>query len=120
MRRWLSPRSGPMGLLAEGAVAIIDETGHQHEVIPSKNWADTECDLVGACVDLEAAFRQLPRSRAHAAFTVVSVFNPHSGKAELYELDALAFGQGAAVYGFNRTARAIDAILAELLVTTGN
>ena len=108
------------GLAADGAFEIIDEAGYRHVGMPSPEWKSVDCSMVGACVDLEAAFRQLPRLPAHAAFTVISVFNPVNGKAELFQLDALAFGQGAAVYGFNRTARAIDAILAELLITTGN
>ena len=51
---------------------------------------------------------------------MVSIWNPHTRKPELYRLRSVAFGQGAAVYGFNRIARAIEALFAELLIPTGN
>ena len=46
--------------------------------------------------------------------------HPQSGKAQLYELLALAFGQSAAVQAFNRVARALDAAMLHLLLPCSN
>ena len=48
------------------------------------------------------------------------MFNPGAGRPEIFELVALAFGQGAAVYGFNRLSRASDAVMAELSIHWAN
>ena len=99
---------------------VEDEDGERHRGRMHPDWGSLDVSLVGCCLDLVAAFRQLPRSCAHAPFTVISVFNPTTKRAELFELMALAFGQGAAVYGFNRVARALGAILAHLGVSCSN
>ena len=77
-------------------------------------------EVRGGCGDLAAAFRRLARRPAHAAFSVVAVWNPRAARLEWYLLDALAFGEGAAVYGFNRVARALHRILAHFGVVVAN
>ena len=103
-------------LVEGGNVIFRDEEGEEYRVRVHEDWSAKRAGLVGVCADLEAAFRQVPRRAAHAPFTVISVFNPRSKESELHELVALAFGQGAAVYGFNRLSRALDAIFAEASV----
>ena len=113
-------RAWASALACGGYFEVWDEDGNAHSGEVHPGWRTGPAQLQGCCLDLEAAFRQLPRSVAHAAFTVVSVFNPYRQVPEFFELKALAFGQGAAVYGFNRVARAIDAIFSHLGVVSSN
>ena len=53
--------------------------------------------LKGCCIDLAAAFRQVPCTPAHSPFSVIAVYSPEKAGTEWYLLDALAFGQRAAV-----------------------
>ena len=46
----------------------------------------------------------------------VSVFNSVTNKLVLFALIARAVGQGAAVHGFKRLSRAVDAVTAELSI----
>ena len=90
---------------------------------PPRQWggqAPNPPGLSGCCIDLASAFRQVPRLPAHSPFAVVAVHSPETKGVEWYLLDALAFGQKAAVYGFNRVARALDCVLAGLGIMTGN
>ncbi|CAE8589824.1 unnamed protein product [Polarella glacialis] len=64
-------------------------------------------DICGRTLDLESAYRQLFTASCSAWASVIVVFCPESGKPELFCLEALPFGATAAVYGFNRMARAI-------------
>ena len=57
--------------------------------------------LLGKCLDLEAAYRQLAVRPSHAHLSVICVKNPVSGKAEFFEVCAMPFGATAAVHGFN-------------------
>lgn len=63
--------------------------------------------LVGRTLDLQSAYRQLAVAPSAAWSSVVAVFNPVSQRAEIYVQRALPFGATAAVYAFNRLARAL-------------
>ena len=97
--------------LEDGQVRIADEAGFAHDVTVDAGWTGPLSELRGACADLSSAFRQLARVEAHGRFTIISVFNPRKKCQELYEISALAFGEGAAVYAFNRVARGLESIL---------
>ena len=71
--------------------------------------------LQGKCVDLASAYKQLAVSPSDAALSVVSVWNPVSGRGEFYEAWAMPFGATAAVTRFNRCSAAIEFVLAEEL-----
>ena len=70
--------------------------------------------LVGKCIDLESAYRQLPVRPSNAHLAIFGLKNPDTGKAEFFEAHALPFGASAAVHGFNRLAESLETILAEL------
>ena len=70
-----------------------------------------QADLVGKCMDLESAYKQLPVAPQHAHLAICGLKNQDSGQVELFELAALPFGASAAVHGFNRVAHALEAIL---------
>ena len=103
-----------------GAFEIIDERGGIWAGTVHPAWHGAGDKVLGCCLDLVAAFRQVPRAVAHAPFTIISVLDPGAKAMRLFELKALAFGQMAAVYSFNRVARAIDAVLAHLGVVCSN
>ena len=71
-------------------------------------------DLMGKCLDLESAYKQLPVKLFHAHLSICVIKNPHQGNVEFFELHALPFGASAAVHGFNRAAMAIEHILTKL------
>ena len=96
-----------------GKVQVRDEDGEERLGCLHPEWKGSPGPIKGATADLAQAFRQLARLPAHARFSIVSVFNPEKGQ-EFYELDAMAFGQGAAVYGFNRVARGVEAIMVKV------
>ena len=67
--------------------------------------------LLGKCIDLKSAYRQLARDPAHAAFSLIAVYNSATDQTEFFELLAMAFGSRAAVYAFNAVARAFQYML---------
>ena len=71
--------------------------------------------LVARMWDLEAAYRQLARSPAHASLAVVAVWCPTEAKHKLYKMAALPFGAAASVYGFNWVASALKEVVVALL-----
>ena len=75
-----------------------------------------ECRLVARLWDLEAAYRQLPRSPSHASLTVISVFDPASKQHLYFEQTPLAFGASASVLSFNWVAEAIKTILISIFL----
>ena len=70
--------------------------------------------LVGRCMDLKSAYKQLCRKPEHAWASVVAVLNPDDGSVSFFEAVALPFGATSAVLSFNRAARAIRDILIKL------
>ena len=74
-----------------------------------------ETELLGRSLDLASAYRQLAiadSSRRHAFLTV---YNPHEGKACLFQQVALPFGSRTAVNAFIRCARFIQWVAAKCL-----
>ena len=63
--------------------------------------------LVGRTLDLSNAYRQLFNSPASNWCSVISTFNPNTGKMELDLQHANPFGATACVYAFNRFAKAL-------------
>ena len=72
-------------------------------------------ELVAKLWDLEAAYRQLARSPAHASFTVVAVWSPDADEHVYFEQPVLAFGATASVFSFNWVALAVKHLLCVLL-----
>ncbi len=68
-------------------------------------------NLLGKCIDLEAAYKQCPVGASHARYSVFALKNPDTGATEFFIATALPFGASAAVHGFNRAAMAIDHML---------
>ena len=60
-----------------------------------------ETRLLSRLWDLESAYRQLPRSPAHASLTVIAVWNPTCAKLQYFEQPPLGFGASASVLSFN-------------------
>ena len=67
--------------------------------------------LLGKCIDLKSAYRQMARTPEHAVFSIIAVFNPDLGQTVFFELLAMAFGSRAAVYAFSAVARAFQYML---------
>ena len=63
--------------------------------------------LVGRTLDLSNAYRQLFNSPASNWCSVISTFNPNTGKMELNLQHANPFGATACAYAFNRFAKAL-------------
>ena len=71
--------------------------------------------ILGRCVDLRSAYRQLVRRRADAHICVIAVWNPREEKVEFFERIALPFGATAAVHSFNRPAVRLRTLFIRLL-----
>jgi hypothetical protein len=70
-----------------------------------ESWMVQEAStILGRCVDLKSAYRQLVRRRADAHICIIAVWNPREKKVEFFEQIALPFGATAAVHSFNRPA----------------
>jgi len=72
---------------------------------------DEDHKLVGKCLDLESAYRQLAVRPSQRHLTVFSLKNPDNGNVEFFVCNALPFGASAAVHGFNRAALALEHII---------
>ena len=85
-------------------------------------WSITEArSIAGQCVDLKSAYKQLVRDEHDRDISVIGIWNPILGKAELYESIALPFGSTGSVFGFNRCSyalRQIFILMFGLLVTS--
>ena len=74
---------------------------------PPKHPDHSDSKLVCKMWDLEAAYRQLARSPAHAPFTVVAVWDPAEGTHKYFTQPVLAFGAAASVYASTWVAAAL-------------
>ena len=75
-------------------------------------WLSLKC----RALDLKAAYKQLARHPCDAWASILAVWNPAKGLVEHYESVALPFGSVSAVMCFNRMARALRIIMAELFL----
>ena len=85
-------------------------TGEKLSGVLRKEYRE-EFQLVGQCLDLESAYRQLAVRPSQKHLSVIGVLNTDSGKAEFYEMHALPFGASSAVHHFNRASEALEAVL---------
>ncbi len=67
--------------------------------------------LVGQCLDLESAYRQLAVRPSQKHLAVIGVLNTDTGKAEFFVMHALPFGASSAAHHFNRASEALEAVL---------
>eukprot|EP00435_Cladocopium_sp_Y103_P059286 s1864_g21.t1 len=81
----------------------------------SKSWPDGSClDLLGRCLDLKQAYKQLARHPDDSWAAVLAVLNPGDRQVYFFEAVALPFGSVSSVLAFNRAARALRTILSRL------
>lgn len=71
-------------------------------------------DIFGRALDLKSAYKQLARHPSDSWASILAVWNDASQEVEFYESIALPFGSVCAVMAFNRMARSLRIILAEL------
>eukprot|EP00435_Cladocopium_sp_Y103_P024718 s1417_g6.t1 len=67
--------------------------------------------LKGRCMDLKAAYKQLPLRPADRSNAVLGVLDPVSGAVSFFISHVLPFGATGAVMGFNRLARSLREVL---------
>ena len=70
--------------------------------------------LQGRALDLKSAYKQLARHPSDSWASILAAWNPSRGDVEFFESVALPFGSVCAVMAFNRMARALRIIMAEL------
>lgn len=71
-------------------------------------------DLVGRCLDLKHAYKQMVRHPCDAWVAILAVVNPKDSTVYFFEAVALPFGSVSSVLAFNRAARALRMILTRL------
>ena len=69
--------------------------------------------LKGACLDLEAAYKQCPVHPSDHHCAIFAIKNPGTRAIEFFRMNSLPFGAAAAVHGFNRAAKAINVLTHE-------
>ena len=69
---------------------------------------------MGKCVDLAHAYRQVAVRRSHSSCAVIGVRSAE-GTGDWFRQTALPYGAKGSVWGFNRPARAISALIARIL-----
>ena len=72
--------------------------------------------LHGRALDLKAAYKQLARHPEDSWASVLAVWCPEKGDVEFFDSVALPFGSVSAVMSFNRMARALRIIMAQLFL----
>ena len=70
--------------------------------------------ILSRALDLKSAYKQLARHPSDGWASILAVWNMDTSSVEYYESIALPFGSVCAVMAFNRMARALRIILAEL------
>ena len=94
------------------SISVPDGKGGWAASSLHKDWSVSQArSIVGRCVDLKSAYKQLLRHKSDSALSIIAVWNPIKKCVELYETEALPFGSTGSVYGFNRCSVALRAIL---------
>ena len=93
---------------------IPGEAGVSSGPIAAEWRAPKSRDLVGRCLDLKHAYKQLVRNPCDAWASILAVANPEDHNVYYFEAIALPFGSVSSVIGFNRAARALRMILTRL------
>ena len=73
-------------------------------------------ELLGRCLDLKGAYKQIALARKDRPNAVLAVFNCEGGAVEFFISNVLPFGATGAVMGFNRVARALRDIMQKVLM----
>ena len=73
-------------------------------------------DLQGRALDLKAAYKQLARDPGDSWASILAVWNDEGKRVDFFESIALPFGSICAVMCFNRMARALRIIMAQLFM----
>lgn len=82
----------------------------------TKKLGDRCPKLVGRCLDLKSAYKQLPLSRKDRPNAVLAVLEPETQQVMFFISGVLPFGATGAVMAFNRTARAIRDLMQSLFL----
>ena len=73
-------------------------------------------ELLGRCLDLKGAYKQIALARKDRPNAVLAVYNPEDGSVQFFISNVLPFGATGAVMGFNRIARALRDIMQKVLM----
>ena len=96
---------------SDGGLKLGKVMGSMHE-----DWVKGESlDIVGKCVDLRRAYKQLVRAQADKFFSVVAVFDPYQNRTVFFNSVVLPFGSTGSVFGFNRVSFALRCALVRFL-----
>jgi hypothetical protein len=68
---------------------------------------DRACQWFGKTFDLASAYRQIAVSRSSMWVAYVAVYNPDTGKPEVFQMHALPFGATMSVFSFLRVAHSL-------------
>ena len=85
---------------------LSDGTKLEGRVHPSLG-VDGARKMVVRILDLKSAYKQVLVHPSSRWLSVIAVFNPETGRVELYVTEVLPFGATAAVYGFGRLSVAL-------------
>ena len=95
----------------DGSLCVVDCTGFKHTGVLHPEFSVPESkQLVGRCLDLKSAYRQLALNPEQSRFSVVAVYCPQSKTAKFFLQHALPFGARSSVIFFNRFAKGLKCV----------
>ena len=106
---------------AYGTPEKLDLGGVDEVVALSAAWIRTlqgsgRSALLGRCLDLKGAYKQIALHRADRPNAVLAVLDPSKGAVSFFLTNVLPFGATGAVMAFNRLSRALRDLLQKLLL----
>ena len=104
-----------MGVRADRSVEVRLPDGRVLTGRLHKDWSVSAArELVGRTGDLSHAYKQIAVLPEHRRFAIVAVVEKETGETPYFVSWALLFGETAAVYAFNRVARALQRVCTSL------
>ena len=101
---------------ANDQVRVELSTGLVLEGQKGEEFRGKELQLSGRCLDLKAAYKQLPLSPTDWNCAVIAVLDPQSNEVRYFISYVLPFGATGSVMAFNRAARALKEVLQRFLL----
>ena len=92
-------------------VQVTLSSGMQLSGLKAPEFRSKAVGLKGRCMDLKAAYKQLPLRPADRSNAVLGVLEPTDGTVSFFVSHVLPFGATGAVMGFNRLARGLREVL---------
>lgn len=97
-------------LLFDGRLDFILNSGEHLQAEVHQTWKSVEPSFKASCIDLKAAYKQLPLHEDNQKDSVVTLWNPTEKNVECFVMKVLPFGAAASVHHFLRVSNFLQAV----------